>query len=105
MKAKKEKQPPNHGLKGRERHLIFYILCKKKDYRFFGADFDQMTLDEIRKELPVEDIRMRDFPAGYGELTYNNVIKILGGTPPPKTTHRKRKTFRLFGRKIIISIY
>ena len=102
---KKEKQPPKHGLSGRERMVICRSLYKKRGADYIFMDFDQMSLDEIRAELKPEDICIRDFPSGYGEITYRNVIEILGGTPPQKNVHSKRKNFRLFGRKIIISIY
>ena len=91
-------------LKSRPRHFIRHLLETKRNADVGYAELDNMTIEDVRKELTINDVPDWIRENGFGKKTRADIIKILGGSLPEPHRH-KRKTFRLFGRKIIISIY
>jgi hypothetical protein len=64
-------------------------------------DIDSSTKDEIRQKIDFTHLRRVN---NVGEKKTQKIAMWLNGAPLPQKQKRKSKTFRLFGKKIRITL-
>jgi hypothetical protein len=79
-----------------------YLILSKYDKSSHGElNIDSSTKDEIRQNIDFDYLKCVH---GVGEKKTQKIAMWLNGAPLPQKQKRKSTTFRLFGKKIRITL-